>query len=42
VAVEDRERDAEEAFLAGRLDDAVQAWTHAHTEAPGRPESGTP
>lgn len=33
VAVEDRERDAEEAFLAGRLDDAVQAWTHAHTEA---------
>jgi ATP/maltotriose-dependent transcriptional regulator MalT len=33
VAVEDREQEAEDAFLAGRLEDAVQAWTHAHTEA---------
>jgi DNA-binding NarL/FixJ family response regulator len=31
--VEDREHEAEDAFLAGRLEDAVEAWTHAHTEA---------
>ena len=31
--MEDREHEAEDAFLAGRLEDAVEAWTHAHTEA---------
>jgi ATP/maltotriose-dependent transcriptional regulator MalT len=33
VSVEALEQEAEDAFLTGRLESAVEAWTRAHTEA---------
>ena len=33
MSVEALEQEAEDAFLTGRLESAVEAWTRAHTEA---------